>query len=224
MSLARRPQAASRVIIVGGGGFARETLDVIEAHNAVHPTEMIAVVGVVDGDLDDHSYQLLTARGIATLGSDRDWLRDGDHAFPYLLAIGDPSVKQRIDERYLAAGLRPHPGVVHPAAVFGSATVLGEGTVVCAGVQISTNVATGRHVHLNPNATVGHDARLADYVSVNPAAVISGHVKLETGALIGAGAVILERRSVGAWSTVGAAACVVRNVPSGTTVKGVPAQ
>lgn len=224
MIFPERQRSASKVVVIGGGGFAREALDVIDAHNIARPLEKIVVVGIVDGDLDIQSRELLAARGVKALGSDGEWLRDGDRTLPYLLAVGDPSLKQRIDERYRSAGLRVHAGVVHPAVGLGSATTFGEGTIVCAGAQISTNVTTGRHVHVNPNATVGHDARLADYVSINPAAVVSGHVDLQTGALVGAGAVILERRLVGAWSTVGAAACVVKDVPSGTTVKGVPAR
>ena len=45
--------------------------------------------------------------------------------------------------------------------------------------------------------------------------------------IIGAGwvaAVVLDQLRVGADSTVGGAACVVKNVSAGTTVKGVPAR
>jgi sugar O-acyltransferase (sialic acid O-acetyltransferase NeuD family) len=216
----------TQVVIIGGGGFAREALDVIEAHNRARPDVAIKVVGVVDATLDAAGRRLLANRStpVSVFGGDDEWLLEGDPWVPYLVCVGDPAARKRIDERYRAAGLRSHPGVVHPRACLGTAVTFGEGCVICAGAQLSTNVRAGRHVHVNPNATIGHDALLADHVSVNPGAVVSGHVVIEAGALIGAGAVVLERLRVGTGSIVGAAACVVRNVPTRSIVKGVPAR
>jgi len=42
--------------------------------------------------------------------------------------------------------------------------------------------------------------------------------------MIGAGAVVLQGRRIGADAIVGAGACVVRDVPAGAVVKGVPAR
>ena len=54
--------------------------------------------------------------------------------------------------------------------------------------------------------------------------MISGDVRVESRTLIGAGAVVLQGLTVGTGATVGAAACVTRDVPTGATVKGVPAR
>ena len=50
----------------------------------------------------------------------------------------------------------------------------------------------GRHVHVNPNATIGHDAVLGAFVSVNPGAVVSGEVVVGEGTLLGASSTILQ--------------------------------
>ena len=55
---------------------------------------------------------------------------------------------------------RGHHGatLIHPLATVGPESRIDEGAVICAGVQISTNVTIGRHVHVNPNATIDINA------------------------------------------------------------------
>ncbi len=71
---------------------------------------------------------------------------------------------------------------------------------------------------------MGHDCVFDDHVSVNPLAAVSGEVRLESGVLIGTTAAVLQGLRVGRDATVGAGACVVRDVPAGAVVKGVPAR
>lgn len=202
------------LVVVGAGGFGREALDVVEAVGSHR------LLGVLDDSPSDLNLERLAARGIRYLGSVGQWTAAGDRA-EYLIAIGSPAARERVAAQfagYTAATL------VHPLAGVGSANVIGAGSIVCAGVQISTNVRIGRHVHLNPSAVVGHDTVIDDFVSVNPAATISGDVRVGQRVLVGAASVILQGLCVGADAVVGAAACVVRDVAPGATVKGVPAR
>lgn len=210
------------LVVIGAGGFGREVLDVVAAINAERSDNIYEIIGVVDDAPSEKNLARLRARGIPHIGSESQWLALAPSAH-YVIGIGSPTARQAIAERLTRERLR-EATLVHPAAGIGSASVIGAGSVVCAGAQISTNVILGRHVHINPNATVGHDSILEDFVSVNPAAVVSGDVTVQNRTLIGAGAVILQGISIGSQSVVGAAACVVRNVPDSTTVKGIPAR
>ena len=109
----------------------------------------------------------------------------------YVIGIGDPAARRRIDEHASALGLEPAT-LVHPSSTVGSDVVLGPGTILTAGVRVTTNVRTGRHVHLNLNSTVTHDCVLEDYVTVSPGANISGNVVLHEGATIGTGAAVIQ--------------------------------
>jgi hypothetical protein len=209
------------VVVVGAGGFGRETLDVLEA--AIRAGAGLRVLGVIDSNPSDANLGRLRDREVSYLGTEDGWLDQGRTRVAYLVGVGSTAARERIVRRFDGAGLEPI-SVIHPAAVVGSQSAIEAGTVICAGVQISTNVTIGRHVHVNPGAIVGHDAVLEDCVSVNPAAVVSGEASVGRGALIGAGAVILQGRRVGAGAIVGAAACVVHDVESGAVVKGVPAR
>lgn len=210
------------VVVVGAGGFGRDALDVIDAMNQAQRTPAFAVLGIVDDAPSGTALTRLAGRQVEWLGGIEEWLESEGDA-QYVIGIGNPSVRRAIDRRFAAAE-RVAATLMHPSATVGSMGSIGAGSVVCSGVQISTNVTLGRHVHVNPNATIGHDAVLGDYVSVNPGAIVSGDVTIEPGALIGAGAVILQGLTVGGLSTVGASACVVRNVAAEVTVRGVPAR
>ncbi|MDP3949100.1 acetyltransferase [Microbacterium sp.] len=212
---------AERVVIVGAGGFGRETIDVIMA--AIEAGEPVELLGVVDSGPREADLERLALRGVAYLGTENEWLpvASGDERF--IVAIGSPVVREGVAGRFANAGLRAATAI-HPRAVVGSQVRIGDGVVIASGVQISTNVSIGDHVHLNPGSIVGHDATLAEFVSVNPGAVISGAVSIGRTTLVGAAATVLQNLTIGVRVTIGAGACVTKNVGDWVTVVGVPAR
>ena len=213
------------LVVVGAGGFGREVLDVVDAVNDAADAPVWAIAGAVDDSPTDANLAHLRSRGVAHLGTTAELLGLDVASRPthYVVGIGNPAVRRKVAERLDAAGLVPAT-LVHPSVTRGYDVEIGPGSVLCAGVRLTTHIRIGRHVHLNLNATVGHDTTIGDYVSANPLASISGDCVIEDEALIGVAGVILNGLRVGRGSVVGGSACVVKDVPPGVVVKGVPAR
>lgn len=191
--------------VVGTGGAGREVLDVALALQ-------LAVAGFVDERTAD-----TTVRGLPVVRLD-------EASGSYVLGIADPEVRRRLSGALDARGLTASSPLVHPTAVVGPETTLGQGSVVMALAHVSSDVRIGRHVHVQYGATIGHDAGLGDLVTVLPGARVSGGVRLEEGATVGSGAVVLQGRTVGRGGFVGAGAVVTRDVAAGVVVVGNPAR
>jgi sugar O-acyltransferase (sialic acid O-acetyltransferase NeuD family) len=210
------------ILLVGAGGFAREVIDVVDAINAAAPSPAWQIVGYVDDGATERNASLMEARRIPSLGPTDAAAQLP--STPFVIGIGSPAARRRIAAKLEAFGHAAAAPLLHPTATAGYDVTLGDGSVVCAGVRLTTNIRIGRHVHLNLNSTVGHDCVMGDFVSVNPLGSISGDCTIQDDVLIGVGAVILNGIRVGTRATVGGAACVVRDVATGATVKGVPAR
>jgi sugar O-acyltransferase (sialic acid O-acetyltransferase NeuD family) len=207
-----------RIHLIGAGGFAREVLDIIEALSG--QGQPLTVAGIYADGGSDHAE--LAARGYELAGSIADLPRPGpDDRF--VIGFGNPAGRERVDVQLCAAGWRAQ-SLVHPAASVGSSVTVGDGTILCAGARVTTNVTFGRHVHVNLNTTVGHDAVLEDYVTLNPLVSISGRVVVGRRSMVGTGANIIEQLHIGPDSIVGAGAAVIGDIPADTTVGGVPAR
>lgn len=203
------------LVIIGAGGHGRETLDVVEAINAVAPTYEFR------GFLAERAdHELLSRRGAQVLGTS-DWLSDNDVS--YVIGIGASEAREKLDAAVTAHG-REACVLVHPLASLGSDLSLAPGVILAAGARVTTNVSLGRHTHLNVNAVVSHDCVVGDYVTLSPGVLVNGNVTLGDGVFLGTGAIVLPGVEVGAWAVIGAGAVVTADVDPGETVVGVPAR
>ena len=208
------------LVIIGCGGFGREVHDVVDAINEVKSTWNL--LGYLDDRPEPSNVSRVESRNSKMLGG-ADWMLTAPQEVQFVIGIGIGKTRRIIDERCCSAGLTAAT-LVHPAATLGHDVRIGEGSIICAGVRATTNISLGRHVHLNINATVGHDCTLEDYVTVNPLVAISGGVCIGTESTMGTHSTVLQNLSIGAGSTVGAGAVAVRDVPPFVIVKGIPAR
>jgi sugar O-acyltransferase (sialic acid O-acetyltransferase NeuD family) len=141
-------------------------------------------------------------------------------SIPAVIAIGDNAARRRVAQALPCRWLT----VVHPRAFVDTTVRLGPGSVILPGAVIQVDSSVGAHVIVNTCASVDHDNVLGDYVHVGPGSRLAGGAKVAEGAFLGTGVVVNPRISVGAWSTVGSGAVVVRDLPDHVVAMGVPAR
>lgn len=189
--------------IIGAGGFARE----IKAH------------------IGDYTLKCFV--------DDQYWKENTEYIYPLsefdpneyevLVAIGDP--KDRFDMIQKLPNETKYFKYIHPSVqILGYDVQIGDGSIICAGTILTTNIKIGKHCHLNLHTTIGHDCEIGDYFTTAPGAKISGNCKISDCVYVGTNASIKQKMSICGFSTIGMNAAVVKNITEPGTYIGVPAK
>ncbi|MET9018396.1 NeuD/PglB/VioB family sugar acetyltransferase [Actinopolymorpha sp. NPDC004070] len=210
------------LLIVGSGGFARETAQLVGVHPgwrltgfcddapSTHGTVVdgVRVLGPVD-DIVEETVRRTDAQLVVCAGNPRDY---GSRA--------------RIVARLERLGVRPdrYATLVHPAASVGPSCTLGPGCVLLAQTVLTASVRLGAHVAVMPHVTLTHDDVVEDYVTLASGVRLGGGVRVGAGAYLGAGAMVREKLAIGTGSLVGMGSLVLADVPAGQVWVGSPAR
>ncbi len=204
------------IIIVGAGGFGRETLMAINEINDVSMTWN------VKGFIDDNPNAL---EGIICekkiIGDIANWKVQGTEE--YVLSIADTTIKKKIAEMLKQRGAK-FATIIHPTARMDKTSKVGEGVILSARADVTTNCILGDFVFCNVAAQVGHDAVVGDYCTLFPNCSIAGGSVLGKGVTVGTSASTYPGIHIGDNATVGMNSAVIRNVKPNATVMGVPAK
>jgi len=212
--------AGAELVIVGAGGFARETAAAVAAVNDAEPGSWKLL-----GFLDDDPALVGTLRaGLPILGPTSE-LRAWPSA-QVVVCVGNPrnyAARESLVDR-LALPVDRYATVVHPTVSIGEGSAVGPGSVLLAHVALTAGVRVGTHVAVMPQAVLTHDDVVADFATIASGVRLGGGVTIDRGAYLGAGALVRESLTVGAWSMVGMGSVVLTDVPAGEVWAGSPAR
>ena len=206
--------------IIGAGGFGREVAWLVERINSIEP------VWKLQGFLDDNPEKQGTTEGRYQVVSGCDFLRHLREETWIVCAVGASAVRRHIIEKIQQYDNRnvKFAVLIDPSVLISSSVSVGEGSIICAGTILTVDITVGKHVIINLDCTVGHDAEIEDFVTICPSVNVSGCAVVEQGAELGTGAQIIQGKRIGKETILGAGAVVVRNLPDRCTAIGVPAK
>ena len=203
------------LVIIGAGGFGREVAWLIERINQVK--EEWNLMGFVD---DNDEIQNKEVNGYKVIGN-IEWLQQQE--IYVVNAIGDPITKKKIIER-LNESKNTYPVLIDPSVIYSNRVTFGEGSIICAANILTVDIKIGKHVIINLDCTIGHDAKLRDYTTVLPSVNVSGFVETGECVSIGTGSAVIQGVKIGENTVVGAGAVVVKELPANCVAVGSPAK
>lgn len=209
---------AKELIIAGAGGFGRETAWLVERINKKKLTWEI--IGFVD---DDDKLTGAKINGYPVVGS-IDMIKAYPDAY-VVCAIGSAVTRKKAVDRI--EQLQPRikfATLIDPDVVMSDLVSVGAGSIICAHTVITVNIELGKHVIINLDCTVGHDAVIGDFVTLYPSVNISGAADIGYCSELGTGTQIINGKKVGNYSIVGAGAVIVQDIPEKCTAVGCPAK
>jgi len=200
------------IFVFGASGHAKVVIDIIEKQGRYK------IVFLAD---DNMNLKGTDVYGYRIIGGKTELLASGIRKG--IVAIG--SNRARCD---VAAWLTDKGfdlvSVIHPSAQIARNVVIGNNTVVMAGVVINSDSRIGNDVVINTRASIDHDCTVGSGVHIAPGAILCGTVTVGDGTFICAGSTIIPNLNVGANVVVGAGSTVIRDVPDKVTVVGTPAK
>jgi sugar O-acyltransferase (sialic acid O-acetyltransferase NeuD family) len=204
-----------KLYIISAGDFGREVLEwALATPECGREWELAGFLDTRPDLLE--GYRL----PVGIVGSPSSWEVHDDHLF--VCAVGDPVQKMNYAGLVQARGGR-FASIVHPTAIVGHGSTIGQGCILCPHVTLTVNVTLGDFVVMNCHSSAGHDAVIGDGTTISGHCDVTGRVRIGRCVFLGSHATVLPGVVVGDNAVIGAGSVAVRKVPARTTVFGVPA-
>lgn len=192
--------------IIGAGGFGREV------YWSLSMMEQINTVFFVDDAYWDNSDEKILP--LSLFEPDK---------YEVVVAIADSYHRERIvnalpkDTKFFT--------YIHPSAqIHGPDVFIGEGSIICAGTILTTNIKIGKHAHLNLITTIGHDNVIGDYFTTAPGTQISGNCTIGNKVYFGTRSCNRQKTKICDNVVIGMNAGVVNDITEPGVYVGTPAK
>ena len=192
--------------IIGCGGHAKVIIDIINEINNVN-LNSYKIIGIFDDNKNGYLYNIPILDKIINL---KNYNIDS-----FIISIGNDKIREKIFNDF---SFLKWETLIHPFTCISKNIIIGEGTVICAGCIIQTEVKIGTHCIINTGSTIDHESIIGNFSSICPKATICGNVLIGSCTMIGANSTIIQNISIGNNCIIGAGSVVIRNIKNNCKV------
>jgi len=201
------------LIIVGAGGMGRKVHVCLKRLNTENQWNIL-------GFIDDNANALDGKKcDLGIIGKISDWQPTENQVF--VMGISDPKVKHKVSDMLLERGAK-FETIVSPDVILGDYVEIGEGSVIMTPYNVESGAQIGRFVTML-GSTIALDGKLGDYSTTAGYANLT-YANIGKEVYVASHAVILENVTVGDGAYIGVGSVVMKDVPAGAQVFGVPAR
>ena len=197
-----------KIIIIGAGGHAHASIDVIEQ------CDKYSIAGLIV----KKEKLVSTVFGYPVLGTYKELKKISKkikHAFISIGQIKTSKIRINLYNKAIKAGFKM-PIITSPYAYVSPRAKIGKGTIIMHGAVVNANAIIGKNCIINTSCIVEHDAIVADHCHVSTGAILNGKVSLGKGSFVGSGSVVREGVKIGNNCVIGANTFLRQSLASGT--------
>ncbi len=192
--------------IIGYGGFGREV------YNSLDLTERVGLKFFVDDEW--YNKKNIDCLPLSQFNPEE---------YEIVVAVGNPVEREKIINR-LPKNTKYFTHINKTVQILDNNVEIGEGSIICAGTILTTNIKIGKHTHLNLMSTIGHDTVIGSFVTTAPGVKISGNCNIGNRVYIGTNASVKEKIIICDDVIIGLNTGVVKNIDELGTYVGTPSK
>lgn len=202
------------MLIVGAKGLGSEVLGILIQNK----NQSIALYDDVN---KYHESRIMGVEILTNLQEAQRYFRANN--FDFCIGVGGPHNRKILAEKFQNIGGELKSVYSQNVDIGPVNNNISDGTILCSGVIITSNVTIGLASLLNLKVTVSHDCKIGDFVELAPGVNVAGNCIIEDGVFVGTNATIIPKIRVGQNSIIAAGSVVTKDVPPNVMVAGVPA-
>jgi sugar O-acyltransferase (sialic acid O-acetyltransferase NeuD family) len=201
---------SNEIIFIGYSGHAYTAIDIAQKTNL----EAIGYLDLVENKINPYQ---LSYFGIE---KEFDFSNSNSFVFP---SIGDNHLRRKIHS-FIRENNLNECSLIHPSAILGFNTKIGNSTLVAAGVIVNPLGIIGVGCILNTGCVLDHEAEIGNYAHIGPGATLAGNVSVGEGSFVGANSTIIQGVKIGKNCIIGAGCVVLKDVADNSVMVGNPAK
>lgn len=162
-----------QILIFGTGGHCRSVIECIESN------DIYEIIGIVDISKEVLFKTDEIVNGYPVVGALENLPCIETEWDECIVAVGDNYQRNLVYSKIVKQLPKAVFAIcIHSRAIVSKHAVIGEGTVIMAGVVVNRSSTIGKFALINSNATVEHDNKIEDFATVAPGVTLGGTVSV----------------------------------------------